>query len=112
MYAELYLVEAVTEPVAKIGAANDSKQRFKHLQVGNHLTLRLAAVAVQLHNGSEMRLHEAMEKYRIRGEWFAWNDESQAAFASACERLGIDFKFLRDHGMPQADEIEAVAEAK
>jgi hypothetical protein len=53
----------------KIGWAKVSESRLRILQTGNPRTLRLLAVWSGTHD-DERRLHHALRRHRVRGEWF------------------------------------------
>ena len=70
----VYFISAGKEAI-KIGySQNDVSNRLKILQIGNHLELNLLGT-VQGGVDKEWELHQLFLKYKIRGEWFKFNDE-------------------------------------
>lgn len=66
----IYLIEAVGAFALKVGfTSGPLEKRLRDLQTGSPHELRL--VASQSGSKSDERaLHETLEDYRIRGEWF------------------------------------------
>lgn len=63
----------------KIGHAKNPIDRMSDLQIGNPFALELVAT----YPGGgwiEWHLHKSMKAFRVRGEWFHWNDESRRLF--------------------------------
>ncbi len=65
----------------KIGYAKDPKSRLRDHQVSCPLELRLlyAFPAGDLHAALEKALHYLFDDHCVRGEWFRWSPELQAA---------------------------------
>jgi hypothetical protein len=70
MPAYLYVIGPVNGPF-KIGFANDVQKRLSALQTSTHVELNLhASIAVDDPRKAESAIHERLDKYLIRGEWF------------------------------------------
>lgn len=54
----------------KIGVADDVDARIAQLQTGNPHTLELLAVMENVPRRLERRVHDALRKSRVAGEWF------------------------------------------
>ena len=61
----------------KIGIATNLSARFRGIQTGNHLSLSVLKAwvfpAKKSAQGAEMRIHEELARFRVRGEWFFHN---------------------------------------
>lgn len=78
----VYVIVCVAIPAFKIGLAWDPQRRLQQLQVGSPLELELLRYS-RGDKALELRLHRALEPWRIRGEWFDLTRES----ADVAERL-------------------------
>ncbi len=59
------------DSVVKIGrTTGDARRRVNELQVGHHMELCLLAT-LAMPTQAEGWVHNALRKYRVRGEWFA-----------------------------------------
>jgi len=71
----VYLIEAKTESMVKIGAANDVFSRLSDLQMGSFVKLDLVVAFPNSGWCQEKRLHRRFRKWRVRGEWFRFAPE-------------------------------------
>jgi hypothetical protein len=69
-----YIIRAGLAGPVKIGKADDSNQRLRELQTGNHERLHLLRV-VDTPFDAEPMFHERFSALRLRGEWFEFSDE-------------------------------------
>jgi hypothetical protein len=86
----LYLLEAVGYGTVKIGRSRDLRARLRSISTNHFAELRVLGIC---RGGSkERKLHRLMREFHIRGEWFAWNDESRLHLDECCKRLHIEFR--------------------
>jgi hypothetical protein len=86
----LYLLEAVGYGAVKIGRSRDLRARLRSISTNHFAELKVLGIC---RGGSkERKLHRLMRKFHIRGEWFAWNDESRLRLGECCKRLRIEFR--------------------
>jgi hypothetical protein len=90
----LYLIEAVGCNVVKIGRTADIDKRLSTLSTSHYAELKVLGVCYEA--DKEKQLHNLMTRFRIRGEWFTWNDESKVQLDELCKRLGIQFKSITE----------------
>ena len=69
-----YVIYNHTNSCIKVGYTNNLTQRFSNIQNGNSEKL---SVILTFQGGlsTEKALHSKLRRYRIRGEWFAYNNE-------------------------------------
>lgn len=85
----IYFVQSVDGGPVKIGFSRDPWARFRTLQVGFPVELRL--LAIQEANPSQERdLHHRLAGYRERGEWFWPRGEVLLLMAFLFDRLPAD----------------------
>jgi hypothetical protein len=70
----IYAIQAGESGPIKIGKAKNPSWRIKELQTGQHENLRILAVA-DIPDHNEQWMHNFLAEHRIRGEWFADNDD-------------------------------------
>lgn len=82
----VYLIHDVTNNSCKIGFSSNPETRLKGLKVGTLNDLKLIAV---LYGNfiREKEIHKQFDHYRIRGEWFSYNDEIVKFFKNNKEKL-------------------------
>jgi hypothetical protein len=88
----LYLIEAIGMNAVKNGVTANIDNRMRTLATSNHSELQL--VGVCNYPEHEREFHRVLKPWRLRGEWFTWNDDSRALFNATCVSLGIEFKPL------------------
>lgn len=73
----LYLVANDESCVVKIGITQTPKRRISHLQVGNHVTLKMYCLVSYATRedaqDAERLLHIRLDQFHIGGEWFKKN---------------------------------------
>jgi len=57
----------------KVGVALEPEKRLRELQTGNPFDLRIAKT-IEGSYEEESKLHSVLQLYRMRGEWFEWNN--------------------------------------
>lgn len=67
----IYFIQAGTRGPIKIGYAADPHRRIKSLQTANSEKLTLLK-AIEGDIDFEKRIHKALKKYRLNGEWFSF----------------------------------------
>jgi len=93
---DLYFIQAASGPV-KIGRGRDPKKRLHQCRIGSHEQLTLLAVVGG--RGYEERVwHRAFNDNRLRGEWFAFDDDLEEAIG-----LAVQGKNWWDHLWPPSD---------
>jgi hypothetical protein len=86
----LYLIEAIGYGVVKIGRSRDLRVRLRNLSTNHFAELRVIGLCRRA--STERKLHRLMRAFRLRGEWFTWNDESRLHLEECCKRLRIVFR--------------------
>jgi hypothetical protein len=71
-----YIIEMAGQGLVKIGKASDVWKRIDQLQVGNPFKLELVE---WLLGDVEAELHREFDVVRVRGEWFRYTPEIDAA---------------------------------
>lgn len=67
----IYFIQAGDHGPVKIGYAEDVPKRFRELQCGNHLKLRLLRT-LEGGRAAEAWFHREFTFYKIRAEWFVF----------------------------------------
>jgi CTP:phosphocholine cytidylyltransferase-like protein len=72
----IYFILDTNSNAVKIGYStlNNLKKRIIQLQIGSPNELKILGV-IYGDRQTENQIHEHFSQYRIRGEWFAYNDE-------------------------------------
>lgn len=79
MKTNIYMVKCGN--YVKIGKAKDVQKRLSQLQIGSPQKLELIG-STFVDEAMEFYLHNKLEKYRVRGEWFVDCKEVQNEFIS------------------------------
>lgn len=90
----VYVVTA-SEFCQKIGISNNPASRLASLRTGHYQNLKLVFTVETPHaEWAEAQAHKAMEKWRIRGEWFAVQASLAVDYVqwAVNASLGWDFK--------------------
>lgn len=104
----IYFIESPEQEAVKIGFTENVYMRLKSVQTGNPAELEMThSLAATF--GAEKALHDLLEPYRIRLEWFA---EPALMEFVAVELLdtALDRALEAAPNVPQGSSIEDVAE--
>ncbi len=74
----VYFVQGVDGGPVKIGSTISMSSRFRNLQNGSPVLLKVLLVVPDDHYKLENALHRRFAKYRLHGEWFEDNEELTA----------------------------------
>lgn len=78
MASEVTNVYIVSCPgFVKIGVADDVDARIAQLQTGNLHPLTVRAILEGVPRSTERRLHRALRRWRVHGEWFRFSREAR-----------------------------------
>ncbi|MBW4433994.1 MAG: GIY-YIG nuclease family protein [Pelatocladus maniniholoensis HA4357-MV3] len=66
----LYAILDTTAHKVKLGISNNPSRRLRCLQTGNSSKLQLLWVIDGFGRTEERKLHHALARYRVGGEWF------------------------------------------
>lgn len=85
----IYFIRGAPIDAVKIGftqSAESARGRLECLQTGFPYELRLLAL---LHGSRtiENSIHRCLARHRLKGEWFAWNEDVQR-FMALCQEHG------------------------
>lgn len=95
----LYLIES--GGLYKIGVSQDVNKRIRNLQTGSAHTVICVAYYQTDKPAREVEsaLHKLFAKYRLRGEWFDFEDRfTQEAFDTLCSRYGMTKLEFNENG--------------
>jgi len=82
---DLYFIGSLELGFVKIGRAADATKRFRGIQTGFPLPLEIIGVASGAGH-QEKRYHEALDQYRLNGEWFDIGCLNLLSMNEICDR--------------------------
>ena len=106
---QIYLFEAESSGLYKIGVSKNAKKRLKQVQTGCPYKIKILKVydskyAFKIESSIHRRLKNRnlseYEEYDIRGEWFVLNEEFIEGFISDCDSAHKGFEALESLNNP------------
>jgi hypothetical protein len=79
-----YFIFSYESRLVKIGKSSDPRKRMDALQTSTGASLHFIG---SINENIEAILHEKLAKYRVRGEWFTWNQEVSQCVNSYIRKL-------------------------
>ena len=88
----IYLIADLEQMVCKIGYAGNPNHRIKQLQTGNANELILMQV-IPGDKPKETELHNKFKEFRLKGEWFEFNNIIQNHFSYEYKLVYPEYEF-------------------
>ena len=93
-YCAVYVADMVGTPFVKVGSTSNVRSRFVSFQTASPFEISLPFILCPpvgvCHVDLEIRAHKALERHKVRNEWFRCS--AQEAIDSILAICGIDFE--------------------